>query len=212
MALYDNMLYNIGMKLETCDTIVFTDIHGQASRLEPVLKYYGSDIRKISAGDGLDGGDSRAVMDLFGEYNVMQLLGNHEVVALGAMQETDQVIRDIWQSGWRHQPSQRYRYERNTLSSYGIDEKLTNTQAAEALHDKMRYLGHIGLLNQAQVYYETDDYIVVHAGLTDESWSHQRNRLDTYYDQTRHMSYMSVPNQIMDYDFSLSSAEQASGE
>lgn len=194
------------MRLETCDTIVFSDLHAQAVRSEPVFKYYGEDVRKISAGDAIDGEDTKALLELFGEYNVLHVKGNHEIVTEAVMQEVDEDNRAFWQSRWRHNDSRYHQYERHMLRSYGIDEKLRNPEAAEELKEKMKQIGHLSLLNQAKLYYETDDYIIIHGGLTDEPWEEQRSQIDKASIQIMLGNYSEVPNQTMDENFKLSNS------
>lgn len=191
------------MYLETMDTVVVSDLHGHDELLAKVIERYPG-VRIISNADEIDGKDSRALFDLAGEHDILRTTGNHELVTRGSLQAIDPEVRAVWQDMWRHDDPRYRQYEHGTLRSYGISNELGNAAAAEKLFDKMDRLGHIALLNEARMYYETDDFIVVHAGLTELPWLEQRKQLDGAGVRIQMRDFTVEPEQIMDRDFSLS--------
>ena len=191
------------MYLESMDTVVTSDLHGQDRLLEKVIDMYPG-VRIISNGDELDGDNPRALLEVGSEYGILRTVGNHEGVTRAVMLERDSEIKQLYQERWRHRKPNFLQYEYGTLKSYGVDVKLKNDEAAERLKDKMFELGHIALLKEAKLYYETDDYIVVHAGLTNAPWEDQKALLDAASVRMALNDYSSIPVQIMDSDYDLS--------
>ncbi len=193
------------MYLESIDTVVATDIHGHYEKFGELKVRY-PDVRIILNGDLVDGENTKQLLEDVGQSdNVFIGTGNHEIITRAVTQERDDDLRDIWQNRWRHNDSRYNRYEHMTLRSYSIDEKLSNRLAAEKLRDKMERLGHLSLLNCASMYFETDEFIVIHGGLTEENWEVQKKQLDKDCIQMSLNNYC-APEQIMDHNFSLSTS------
>lgn len=114
------------------------------------------------------------------------------------MQQPKGFVRDYYLDRWRHNDKRFISYERGTLSSYGVDPRLPNEAAADALRNAMDSAGHLALLNSAELYFETDEYIVVHAGLSTTPWMVQRKELDTYRQMVANRDYSAAPEQVFD--------------
>lgn len=190
------------MYLDTQDTVVMSDVHANVAKLERVAEIYPG-VRLIDAGDRFDGGNTSRYIQAAGELGVLSAIGNHEWVLAACLQEKDEQIRDLFISRWR--PGPRYLpYEKDTLKSYGISEQQSNWQALEKLYKIMARSGHLDLLNISKVYYETDDFIVIHAGLISEDWDGQKKYLDRVQNRFDNFDYIHPPKQIMDEEFTLS--------
>jgi hypothetical protein len=197
------------MYLETIDTVIATDLHGQVLKFRELKVRYPGVLILIN-GDLVDGEDTRQLLDEVGESDNVKIgTGNHEIISRAVTQERDDDLRDIWQDRWRHNDSRYNKYEHKTLRSYGIDEKLPNRLAAEKLRDKMERLGHLAILNTASMYFETDEFIAIHGGLTEENWEDQKKKLDKDSIQMS-LNNFCAPSQIMDHDFSLSTSTSTS--
>jgi serine/threonine protein phosphatase 1 len=131
--------------------IIIGDIHGCAeslialvSRLEPYQNR-----RFVFLGDYIDrGSDSFRVIDfLIGfskDHDCIFLRGNHEHMALEAFLHNDEESWDVWmQNGGK-----------STLDSYTKHE--TSVLEAE---------GHLDFLIATDFYYETNEFVCVHAGM-----------------------------------------------
>lgn len=197
------------MKIDSMDTVVATDIHGHSEKFTELRNRY-TGVRIIINGDIVDGEDTRRILDLIAETdNVLVGTGNHEIITRAVTQENDRELREIWQDRWRHNYARFQQYEYHTLRSYGIDEQLSNESAAEKLRDKMERLGHLSLLNSVRMYFEAEEFVVIHGGLTEDSWEEQKRQLERDGIQMSLNNYC-APEQIMDHDFSLSTSTSTS--
>ena len=132
------------------------DIHGCLEKLQALIRSIEADPRKdtlIFIGDYIDrGNSSREVVDyvirLKSEYKkVVCLLGNHEYMLIRYLEGLDEVI--YLENGGRA-----------TLLSYGI------SRADEPEKRKAKIpREHRQFVEALLPYYETEDYIFVHAGL-----------------------------------------------
>lgn len=129
--------------------IAIGDIHGCCDSMEAMLeklKPY-SDRQFIFVGDYIDRGpDSKKVVnrliELEKQVDVVFLRGNHEQMLLDAV---DQGNFSLWlMNGGR-----------STLNSYGIQGQSTDIPE-----------DHLEFYRNTKLYYETDDYFFVHAGLS----------------------------------------------
>lgn len=193
------------MRIESIDTVVFSDLHGRVDRFDQIRSIYGNDVRYISAGDVVDGstGNTCDLIEKMGESGVLMAAGNHELITSAVMLEGDEDVRGAWFQVWRNDLRSLVRSERGTLKSYGIDESLSNYQAAEKLACRMDELGHLALIKEAELFFETDDYIVIHAGLTAKPWKKQRASIESKGDRIRSGDYSKAPIQVMDPRFRL---------
>ncbi len=185
------------MYLDSRDTVVISDPHAHADKLRLLQHIYG-DVRKIINGDLMDGENTRDAYEVVGEFDMLLGTGNHEWVSGAVMQQPKGFVRDYYLDRWRHNDKRFISYERGTLSSYGVDPRLPNEAAADALRNAMDSAGHLALLNSAELYFETDEYIVVHAGLSTTPWMVQRKELDTYRQMVAHRDYSAAPEQVFD--------------
>ena len=128
--------------------VALADIHGCYRTLEALLKKldsfrYG---KFIFLGDYIDRGpDSKSVLELLidfrEDHDTIRLRGNHEQMMLDAVNKGD---ISLWMLNGGSQ----------TLKSYGLE--------AGNLDIPPR---HFDFINEMEVYYETDEYFFVHAGL-----------------------------------------------
>jgi len=133
---------------------IIGDIHGQLSKLKKLISYIKNDVRTddtfIFLGDYIDRGpDSFEVIEylieLSGHYKTIFLTGNHEDMFIRFATQGDNYINYIRNGGGY------------TIQSY------------------MRYFkdfvipeNHKSFYNNLNLYYETGDFIAVHAGLNPE--------------------------------------------
>lgn len=131
-------------------TFALGDIHGCSKTFEKMLL----DKIQIRAGDTIycigdyidRGNDSKGVIDLILNlnaegYHIFTLRGNHEQMMLDAI--FNEAALDIWMRNGGNA----------TMQSFGID-------SLNDLPDKYAFF-----LNQTEFYFETEEYIFVHAGL-----------------------------------------------
>lgn len=160
--------------------VVMADPHGNVPVFEAVCHTYGDDVRYLIAGDTVDGPDVRGLLDLTKSVGGMIIRGNHEQYTLGSMLESEDAdggterrrdIVDLWR--FVHQ---------GTLESYGLYGGPTPDNALR-LRDKMDKLGHLALLQESPLYYETEDFVVLHADITSEPWETQKDQLEAEYNR-----------------------------
>ncbi len=186
------------MVLDSQDTIVFSDQHASVKALELIEDVYPG-VRKIDAGDRVDGANTSRYLQVAGELGVLSTIGNHEWVLAAILQEEDEFVRDLFFHKWRAgRTSFRAQYEKGLLASYGVDESWSNRRAAEKLYGIMWRSGHLDLLNRSEVYYESPEFIVVHAGLLDEDWESQKLQLDEAKRHFDLFDYADEPAQVFD--------------
>lgn len=126
-------------------TIAVGDIHGCAQALERLLAAIEltSQDTIVFLGDYMDRGPNskrvlEIVIELSEQFQVIPLLGNHEIMMLDAVKET--MMRDLWlQFGGQR-----------TIESYGGSFENIPEEHLEFLRNCLRY-------------YETDDHLFVHA-------------------------------------------------
>lgn len=178
--------------------LVIPDLHGQSDKLYAVINHYRAEAPQLlSLGDVLDGGiNPRDCVQMLIDEGAVILSANHEWTALAAMQSTNN--QSVWQRIWLG------RYQRKTLESYAVR---SSEYVAMELREKMRELGHLAFLNSALPYFETPEFIAVHAGLTDEPWEDQKAYLDAANADCLAGDYDSEAEQIFDLDFVLSTQD-----
>lgn len=133
---------------------IIGDIHGRSAKLTKILSYIKGDLGKddiiIFLGDYIDRGPSsfeviERLIELSASYRTVFLTGNHE----------DMFIRFV------NRGDNYYNYIRNggmfTIKSY-----IKNLNAFSIPES------HKGFYNSLRLYYESDDFIAVHAGLNPE--------------------------------------------
>lgn len=128
--------------------IAIGDVHGCANTLKAMwkkLKPYEDHIH-LFVGDYIDRGpDSKEVVDFLlrikNERKTVFLRGNHEVMLLEALAKGSS-------RNWMFNGGQ------TTLKSYGKDKTVEDIPA-----------GHIDFFKKTRLYYETENYFFVHAGI-----------------------------------------------
>ena len=185
------------MFLEAEDTVIVSDLHAHVGKIELLEEHYPG-VRKIITGDSVDGENTARFLQAAGEIGALLAWGNHEWVLSAVLQAKNQFEHEQYANRWRHNDSQYNTYEHNLLKSYGVAERQSNQQAIERLYKIMWRSGHLDLLNSAQLYYETPDFIGIHAGITRQPWSEQCAELDAIKLQTDQFDYSNPPIQIFD--------------
>lgn len=170
--------------------VVIPDLHGEFALLSRVVEQYYDDesIGFVGLGDVIDrrgpnldreNGVKRTIEIIrqLGDRAIMTL-ANHEWYLLGSVLCRDAVRRGAIEQSWIEKRSGgSSSVEQNTFSSYGLRNNGIST--ASDLWDEMDVHGHAGVLTQATPYYETDDFIAVHAGLEyGKPWEDQRVELE----------------------------------
>ncbi len=188
------------MYLETADSVVFTDLHAQVDALERLYSFYGDNVRYLSGGDEIDGPDTLATLDMMRDMGVRRVDGNHTLVTKAVVYERDPDARAGWCDAWRPTDPAYRPIEYKTLASYGIDPALPNDEAAAALRQRWEETGHGDFLRGNALYIETEEFIVVHAGLLNYAWSDQRRHLDHIRRQHMRGDYSSTPEPEQVFD------------
>lgn len=185
--------------------VVVTDLHGRPDKFRSVLSWYDEGQRIIVNGDSLDKGpDSKGLLDLFMKTNVTINLGNHCMTPLAAMTDIDPDRRDVWQKSWLGGGVAYRSHVDSMLSSYGIKRYPKNNDTALALHDAMHAVGHLALLQNANLYTETEDMVTVHAGLDPtKTWEKQREELDENMVLFDKGIFLTEPPQLYAYSHSV---------
>jgi len=136
------------------------DIHGcldelkrMINKLENLKKPLTKKDEIVFVGDYIDRGpDSKGVIDylikLSKKYKIMFIKGNHEQMMEDAI--VNYIFERLWISNGGIQ----------TIQSYGIDCFEFNIDSFPK--------DHIEFINNTKLYYETEDYIFVHAGINQE--------------------------------------------
>lgn len=133
------------------------DIHGCLDQLQMLIKKINIDRQNdtlIFIGDYIDrGGQAREVIDYVMELeskmkNVVCLMGNHEEMFLKYLEGIDDAMY-LYNGGMA------------TLSSYGISRNLKPAERKATIPSR-----HLQFYRSLLPFYETENYIFVHAGLT----------------------------------------------
>ncbi len=155
--------------------VVVPDPHGNVALFETICRAYGDDVQYVIAGDAVDGPGVNQLLDRIISVDGVLVRGNHEQYLLGSMLEAEEDAvgaerrRDIV-NVWRG-------IHRGTLESYSIYGGPTPDNAHK-LRDRMDALGHLALLRESPMYFEADDFVVLHADVTAEPWGAQKAELD----------------------------------
>lgn len=190
--------------------VIISDLHGHVQKLVSVLMHYGNDYRYIFNGDVIDRGpDSKGVLEIIlsmGEAAVL-LTGNHEWVLRAALTDSDAERREMWRDVVWLNASTRRRHENRMLEAYGVVTDRSNEDLAKELRYKMQQAGHLALIQEAGMYYEDSELLVVHAGPDDsKSWQAQRRDLDAFSDLAQARIFNDEPRQL--FDFRLANTAQ----
>lgn len=162
------------------------DIHGRDNLLEKIYARIETDPYRpekwgkplvIHLGDYIDGGpDSQLVLDRIikgsPHFDSLALLGNHEDLMLACLETRD---RDVWWN-WLSNGGN------STLKSLGLSTRFGYEPSAlrDALGEqRINWLRHLPL------YYETTEYIFVHAGIVPGVPLSQQHRKDMLWIRSR---------------------------
>ncbi len=149
---------------------VHADNHGRPELIYAVDRYYGGDVKQLVIGDVFDGPDTKGSMQALCDVEASMLLGNHEWIYAASVLETDRARRLQFASAiWP-------RIHDRVLQSYGVYPSIPSPKNAERLYEKMPE-SHKGLLDAADLFYETKDFVTIHAGITAQRWPLQRRTL-----------------------------------
>lgn len=140
--------------------LVISDIHGELEKFERLLEmacYDATRDQLLLLGDYIDRGPhSREVLAKVRELEqlgAIVLMGNHEKMLLDAYRNEEKAVEHWFRNG-----------AKQTLLSYGYAEDEAEGQSA-AIRWTEELLDVISFVDKLPYYYETDDYIFVHAGV-----------------------------------------------
>lgn len=158
--------------------VAIADLHSRSDVLKRVVdEYDGQDVRYVALGDSVGRGpDTAGVLDLLQREQAKITWGNWEFYRMAGLLHHDLAIRDLIQNDIKPF-SFSYSELQNDARSYGINPNSPSKSLIESITKAMQERGHLDLLARAAMYFETDDFIAIHAGLTDESWSKQKEDL-----------------------------------
>jgi hypothetical protein len=189
------------------ETVVLTDLHGHADKLREVVGYYGEDKHFVINGDILDRGpDSKGVLDIIKDLNADLVLGNHEWAVLGALNDQDSESRWGWLQLWLISAGANRGYEDRTLESYDEQRRSNEFETAHYFKDKLQKMGHLTVLQEAGLYYENDELLVVHAGLSTQlTWARQKKKLNEIKTLASSGVFKEEPSQLISYKYAMDS-------
>ncbi len=155
---------------------VVPDSHGQYELVSRMIEAHWDITDKfLFLGDVLNGPDSARLVQLIRQLGdkAITIVGNHEWVGRNAMTLSMDPMVEIWQTEvW---PG----YEEDTLQSYGIHPTKNWIRNARVLREKMTETGDLEWLHSLPPYFETSEFIAVHAGPElDYPWADQAAALD----------------------------------
>lgn len=153
--------------------VIIGDQHGRPDRLWNIYKTYGDEVGYILAGDIVDGPNTKMAIDIAVNYmGALLVRGNHEGHLLTAMCESDEANRHLSATYMWPQVHDR------VLESYGVYPCRPSPGNALRLKNKMPE-EHLKFLVDSQLYIEKNDFVVVHANVSADSWAMQKQYLDT---------------------------------
>jgi serine/threonine protein phosphatase 1 len=187
--------------------IVIPDTQGEVSLLYGLLEQIFDrnllkDRKLVFLGDYMNRGEgTKQLLDECIELkklNHVFLRGNHEDVLIRAYlayQQKDEFYRDIYIYQW-------LKMESNTLFSYGISKyRKNNLRIFLEFVEALENFGHLNFLLSLPAYYESDNIIMIHAGIKPNLvWELQKSEIDSLLD-----SYEYEIEQI--YSFELAKLE-----
>jgi hypothetical protein len=187
--------------------VVVPDLHGHDELLRAAHGHYGDDVGYVVVGDVFDGTDRiKQTMDILKDIDSLLLLGNHEWVTMAAVFERDATLRRVWQDDiWRPHGGG---YQRGTLESYGVSLKGEARSRASRLGNMLFKAGHMEMLIDAPLFFEDEDIVAVHAGVTNRHWSQQRQTLLAQARKKAMGCYDTEPEQLFSHELARSNAER----
>ena len=179
-------------------TLVISDIHGHYDYLRAVDKKYGDSVDQyIFNGDLIAGGPQPAeVMHYVRQLGdqALVLYGNNELKYMMAIDGNNGSEK----IALRRQCTRLF--SRAALAGFCASYHVQSSSQRVSLQHievAMKERGDWDVLEQAKMYYEAPDYITIHAGLTNESWSLQQKHLAKAQADITQKNYV-FPIQIMD--------------
>lgn len=153
--------------------VVFADLHARADVASAIWNEYGDTVDGyLSAGDTIDGPDTKKTLDIMTYYmGAQSVRANHEQHLLTAMFEANEDVRHIYASMMWPQIHDR------VLESYGIYPTEPSPGAALHLRDKISD-EHLTFLTDSPLYIEKDDFVITHADISGDEWTAQKWYLD----------------------------------
>ncbi len=166
-------------KLGSENLVAISDLHGYDEPLEKAVGFYGDKPdRYLLNGDVIGAGPNTArILDIAKSIDADITLGNWELYLLAGLLHKDPETRQ------RIQTTARVFSERKgvldaIVGSYGVETRnVKHSEKVKRLHEAMLEKSHLQMLAKAAMYFEGEDFIVVHAGLTDTDWSAQKLNL-----------------------------------
>ena len=191
--------------------VTISDIHGHGEYIDVLQDLYKDKVDKyIIAGDLIYGGCNPAkVMEFIKNHNTETLLGNHDLYFWAGINGLNEEIRELVSNTYDDFSVQSLR---KILFSYRIDQYRYSSKEdiLSAIQDRMRQAEHLQVIENANLYYEDDQSIIVHAGLTQDKWDKQKKQLDRNLNLIRRGG-LCEPIQVFDDPTkSLSSSESSS--
>lgn len=184
---------------------VIPDLHGRSDMLDRVTNEYDEQgVQYVTLGDSIGSGpDTAGVLDRLQEKRIKLIWGNWEFYRMAGLLHHDLVVRDLIQNAVKS-----FNFSHSELQkdarSYGINPHSPSETLIENITKAMQERGHLDLLARAAMYFETDEFITIHAGLTDESWSKQKE------DLLKAQKTFEAPRQLFDDPrFTLSRRQEA---
>lgn len=180
--------------------VVIPDLHGRSDLFRAVTEEY-SDVQFVTLGDSIGRGpDSAGVLRNAKKTKTRLGMGNWDMYLLAGMVHHDPRTR------WLAQDTKVFETEelQKMAISYGIDPKLTKQELIQKLTFEMQKRGHPNMLARAAMYFETDDFIAIHAGLTDQEWPEQKQEI-----AIARGTFDELPQIADDANFTLSSRQEA---
>jgi Calcineurin-like phosphoesterase len=162
--------------LERQSYLVIPDTHGEYEKVARVIDAFEPTVdRFLFLGDVIDGPDSRSLIRLIRGLGdkAITIVGNHEWVCRNALAASGEPEIGIWRKDvW---PG----YEDRMLESYGVKRTSDWQMNAGRLQETMMASGDLDWLNELPPYFETSDFVALHAGPIDAvPWMTQREDLD----------------------------------
>lgn len=171
---------------------VVPDTHGQYEKVGRMLDILDPLVNKILfLGDVIDGPDSKGLVRLIRSLGdkAITIVGNHEWVCRNAIADYDDENTQIWRGHmWPL-------YEDRLLDSYGINKTGDWNYNAQALREFMQENGDYEWINNLPPYYETDEFVALHAGPKPNIlWTDQKSFLNIV--SSSEMRHSAEPEQI----------------
>lgn len=177
------------------------DLHGRADLLLRATEVIDPTATRFVVQDAFDkGSDVRETLLVARDIGAIGLACNHSWVTGNAL-DFPRHQNNHWLQGWHKG------YQSRTLASFGLVETGDARRDAANLRSAIEADGLESFLFGTVPYLEPtgDDFIAIHAGLTDEPWDKQKQQLDEFtYMPAR---YEAAPDQIFDEDYSLSTSD-----